>query len=56
MNHLSVHTKTHFSILIANNGSVFMWAGRPRKIIQNLAPNFHEVEWNIHYVPPKQEF
>ena len=55
MNHVSVHTKTHFSILIANNGPVFRWEARPRKIIQNLAPNFHEVERNIHYAPPKQE-
>lgn len=48
-----MHTRTHFTILIANMGSLFVWTGRPRKIIQNLAPGFHEVERNIYFVPAK---
>lgn len=33
-NYLSVHSKMHFTILMAsNNGSVFAWMSRPGKII-----------------------
>ena len=43
-------------VLIANNGSVFWWSGRPRKMVQNLAPGFHEIERNVFYHPRPDEF
>ena len=55
--HLSAHSKTHFTLLIAsNNGSVFSWTARQAKIIQPLAPDFHEIERNIWYVEREDEF
>ena len=55
--HLSVHSKMHFTVLMAsNNGSVFAWMARPAKIIQLFAPDFHEVEKNIWYVEREDEF
>jgi len=56
-NYLSVHSKLHFMILMAsNNGSIFFWTPKPTKIIQNLAPGFHELERNIQYVENEEEF
>jgi len=55
--YLSAHSKTHFTLLMAsNNGSVFAWTARPAKIIQPLAPDFHEIERNIWYVEREDEF
>lgn len=56
-NYLSVHTRNHFTILMAsNNGSLFQWLARPNKMIQPLAPDFHEIERNIWYVEKEDEF
>ena len=56
-NYLTVHSKMHFTILMAsNNGSVFAWMARPAKIIQPLAPDFHEIERNVWYVEREDEF
>jgi len=55
--HLSVHSKSHFTVLMAsNNGSVFAWMARPYKLIQPLAPDFYEIERNIAYVEREDEF
>ena len=40
----------------SNNGSVFSWSPSPTKIIQALAPGFHEIERNIWYVEREDEF
>ncbi len=54
-NHLTVHSKFHFSVLMAsNNGSIFLCTAKPCKIIQNLAPGFHEIERNIWYVEKEE--
>lgn len=42
--------------MISNNGSVFSWSPTPTKIIQSLAPGFHEIERNIWYVEKEDEF
>ena len=42
--------------MASNNGSVFAWTARPAKIIQPLAPDFHEIERNIWYVEREDEF
>ena len=42
--------------MASNNGSVFAWHARPAKIIQPLAPGFHEIERNIWYVEQEDEF
>jgi hypothetical protein len=56
-NHLTVHSKNHFTVLVAsNNGSVFAWMSRAAKLIQPLAPDFHEIERNIWYVEKEDEF
>ena len=56
-NYLTVHSKLHFMVLMAsNNGSIFYWTAKPSKIIQNLAPGFHEIERNIMYVEKEDEF
>ena len=56
-NYLTVHSKSHFTVLMAsNNGSVFAWMARPQKLIQPLAPDFHEIERNIWYVEREDEF
>ena len=55
--YLSAHSKTHCTLLMAsNNGSVFAWTARPARIIQPLAPDFHEIERNIWYVEREDEF
>lgn len=56
-NHLTVHSKNHFTVLVAsNNGSIFSWMSRTAKLIQPLAPNFYEIERNIWYVEKEDEF
>ena len=53
----SVHSKIHFTVLMAsNNGSVFAWMARSAKIIQLFSPDFHVVEKNIWYVEREDEF
>ena len=42
--------------MISNNGSLFCWSPTPTKIIQSLAPGFHEIERNIWYVEREDEF
>jgi hypothetical protein len=42
--------------MTSNNGSVFSWSPSPTKIIQALAPGFHEIERNIWYVEREDEF
>ena len=55
--YLSSHSKMHQTILMtSNNGSVFSWSPSPTKIIQALAPGFHEIERNIWYVEREDEF
>lgn len=55
--YLSNHSKMHQTILMtSNNGSVFSWSPSPTKIIQALAPGFHELERNIWYVEKEDEF
>ena len=62
--HMSVHSFTpdqkpgvHFSCVLAStNGSMLVWMPRPAKFIQPLAPNFVEVDENIVYVEPENEF
>ena len=55
--YLSTHSKTHqTTLMISNNGSLFCWSPTPTKIIQSLAPGFHEIERNIWYVERENEF
>lgn len=55
--YLSTHSKTHqTTLMISNNGSLFCWSPTPTKIIQSLAPGFHEIERNIWYVEREDEF
>jgi len=42
--------------MASNNGSIFAWNARPSKLIQSLAPDFHEVQCNIWYVEKEDEF
>ena len=49
--------KTHLAIVMASvNGSLFVWAPRPAKIIQPLAPNFVEIEDNVVFIEREDEF
>jgi hypothetical protein len=55
--YLSNHSKMHQTILMtSNNGSVFSWGPSSTKIVQALAPGFHEIERNIWYVEREDEF
>lgn len=43
-------------MMVTTTGSLFLWSVRPAKIIQPLAPYFHEIEENIEYCEREGEF
>ena len=43
-------------MMVTTTGSLFLWSVRPAKIIQLLAPYFHEIEENIEYCEREGEF
>ena len=42
--------------MVTTNGSIFLWSVRPAKIIQPLAPYFHEIDDNQEYIEREDEF
>ena len=54
-NYLSVRGGSNLIVMIVNGGSVFMWTAKSKKIIQNLAPHFIELERNVQYIPHPSE-